>query len=66
VILAIHYGGQTRGGRWITSSNKEGQQKIIKKLKVQEANPRSGILQSAVVSLFATYLVFSAILRFAL
>jgi len=29
--------------------------------KVQEKNPRSGLLQSAIVTLYSTYLVFSAI-----
>jgi hypothetical protein len=32
--------------------------------KIQEVNPRSGLLQAAIVSAYSTYLVFSAIMRY--
>ncbi len=31
--------------------------------KIQERNPRSGLLQAAIVSLYSTYLVFSSNMR---
>lgn len=31
--------------------------------KIQEANPRSGLLQSAIIVLYTTYLVWSSLMR---